>query len=138
MTPILWCTILKDENICPRNEFYENNQYEEYILLNDTMDEIVESGKKYTGWLSALFFASATMSTGKSALALFYRMNSSVQYEETTRTNRSYYHLSPSSYIIQRAIFQLATAMSQCYKIVDTTLIRLTLIQMSPKHGVSS
>ncbi|KAL7526364.1 hypothetical protein ACHAXR_002992, partial [Thalassiosira sp. AJA248-18] len=36
-TPILWCTVLRDPNICP------------------------EEG--YQGWLSSLFFASATMST---------------------------------------------------------------------------
>ena len=91
MTPILWCTILRDENICPQYQYDDVNDVRdfEYVLLNDTTGEIVDSGKKYHGWLSALFFASATMSTGKSAFVLFYRMNSNVQYEETTRTNRS-------------------------------------------------
>ena len=37
-TPILWCVILQDPNICP-------------------------SGNGYHGWLSSLFFASATMAT---------------------------------------------------------------------------
>mmetsp|Transcript_206 Transcript_206/g.348 ORF Transcript_206/g.348 Transcript_206/m.348 type:complete len:1383 (+) Transcript_206:113-4261(+) len=38
-TPILWCVILRDENICPSNQ------------------------GSYNGWLTSLFFASATMST---------------------------------------------------------------------------
>ena len=74
MTPILWCTILKDENICPQYQ-YDIRDFE-YVLLNDTTGEIVESYKKYHGWLSALFFASATMSTGKSAFVLFHRFYS--------------------------------------------------------------
>jgi hypothetical protein len=39
-SPILWCHILQDENICPSSE----------------------SGR-YNGWLTSLYFASATMST---------------------------------------------------------------------------
>jgi len=62
MTPILWCTILHDENICPQYK-YGVKDWDENVLLNDITGEIVESGKKYHGWLSALFFASATMST---------------------------------------------------------------------------
>ena len=69
MTPILWCTILQDENICPQYK-YGVKDWDEYVLLNDITGEIVESGKKYHGWLSALFFASATMSTGKSAFCI--------------------------------------------------------------------
>jgi len=44
-TPILWCSILNDENICPRYDYTTG------------------VAKKDSGWLSALFFASATMST---------------------------------------------------------------------------
>ena len=44
-TPILWCSILNDENICPRYDYTTG------------------LAKKDSGWLSALFFASATMST---------------------------------------------------------------------------
>ena len=50
-TPIFWCSILNDENICPR-----------YGGYNEVTGEEIEV-PKYHGWLSALFFASATMST---------------------------------------------------------------------------
>jgi len=47
-TPILWCSILNDTNICPTQYYGYNNNEEE---------------DNYRGWMSALFFASATMST---------------------------------------------------------------------------